>query len=684
MWPVFLFLLISGATFSAAADTHEGLPSSHRDTIHIVAEPELVYQEISEGGVVHFPIHLRDESWEGMVLGGSTPTRCTVDRNTTDAKQWGAVRRGSANIGRDDEATVYVTVSAGIRASPEFFTVDVTCTAGGEEIASFPLTTRMQEYDYITLFRLDPPLTLKPEESFTYSLEVTNNGNRDRVFRGSVETPEGWTLTYPRSLSIPAGQSEIVEITGKAPRDKLWYIYDSSLVEVTYWPDTSPNKAQTENIPFTVNGFYLHPALIPLILLGILSVFLLVLLVAFARRTVEEELLGKPIPPWRIPVEREYLKRLEKEDPDEFYIVRHHLMVEEHASALLWFNHFKGATKKDRRLERRWLKKKKKVGTKNARLEARHERLESRTGRRLRVLPTRRRRVLARLAKKALRDQWREQRKLLKIHRKSVKKIDGLHAKQAKAVEKRHAGEHQKEFKRIERENKKRLKKGEEPLALPDESALEIPEPEFPAVVEVPITPAKQSRYAALAARKNDRFKRRIKRRSSRAGQKIGKKSDKKHERSVRLRENLPPEPETHLYATDEFVSEEQVVVEDARNPMMRLVNLPDMETRDQLNRRRNVYKAAVRKAKEAKDEGKVAKLKSDWEEEKKRLLGRGQREEADGKSPRGAPSTKKPGKQSSSSGGKTALLSRLRQKTPKGDAEATGEPDAGDQNLKE
>jgi hypothetical protein len=83
------------------------------------------------------------------------------------------------------------------------------------------------------------------------------------------------------SLASKPSNKSTVPISGVAPNEKLWYRYDSTLFRVTFHPDGHPDRAETRMIPATVNGFYLHPALIPSIVLILLAMFLFVFLVAF-------------------------------------------------------------------------------------------------------------------------------------------------------------------------------------------------------------------------------------------------------------------------------------------------------------------------------------------------------------------------------------------------------------------
>lgn len=607
----------------------ENVTVPQRDAILSVSVlPESTYAEIPAGGNVRYTLKGEDHRFQGVGLaGGSIQVKCRTTPVDEDTLGWSVNQPGIRLLsGNGDTFETDFQVSTLSRPRPDLFVVDVQCVGlgamGGAVISEFQIGTRVEPYSFMQIRSSDVPST-QPNENFQTMFTIDNRGNRDKLFHGEIKAPPGWDLAYPATVWVPAGGSKDVVISGVAPNDKLYYRYETGLMEVKYWPEDNEGMAQTRSIPATVNGFYLHPALMPLILLGTLAIVMAVFLIVYARRTVEEQVLGKPIPPWRIPIERQSLKRLEREDPDEFYIVRYHLMEEEHQSALLWYRHYKHATRKDRKLERKYLKKANKVEGRVERLNNRQKSLKKRVARRLRVLPARRRRRLAAMEQKALSLQWKEQRGLLKIHKKSVRRIDKLHADKSKKNEKRVAAVFEKEYKKAEKENKKRIKQGLDPLPVPEEPKSETPPPEFPSVVEVPIQGAADSRLTVKFERLNARFNRRIVKRSRRAKRKMDKKASKADQKEVRFKNQIPVRPSTHLYDEDNFVPEHEVVVEDSRPVVNRMLNLPTLEEGDELRRRRSVYRVKIKEASRQEDDREVERLKGQWQEEKSRLRAR-------------------------------------------------------------
>lgn len=626
---VFMVLLVptdGGPVQSAQAQDPLPIGAGTDTGIFIIGVQEKGFETLEENGRAVFPVRFVDVSIESAQLYTTQiPISCSVEDTSENIRGWSYGFELPGTIGRNMEKTINVEIKASIASSPMYFSIGMVCTAGGplngEVIGEFNFTAKLDVYQRFSLQPFGTPPRVNPDDDIQLTVSLSNRGNDMERFVGRVEGPPGFQFEHPPAVLVGPGETEVVEINGVTPRDKIWYRQQMVPIEVTYWPESDPDGEQTRTIGATMGGLYFHPALIPLIILTAAAIVVLAMIVAYARRTVEEQVLGKPVPPWRIPVEREYLKRLEMEDPDEFYIVRYHLMVEEHQSALLWYKHFKHATRKDRKLERKWLKKTEKVKGKSERLRSKQTRLENRMARRLRVLPTARRRRLAVLDKRNLDAQWKEQRRLLKVHEKAVKRIDKIHSASEKKEKKRVMAGFEKERKRAEKENKKRIKQGEDPLPLPEEPALEARDREFPEPVEVPLQSVEDSRFAVKAERTSRRFNKRIARRSKKAKHRMRKKGAKRDEKIGRLKSHIPQKPAGALYQEDEFIPEEEVVVEDSRTRIQRALGIPTMQTRDALRRRRMVYKVKIRQAKKADDLEQVQRLKREYVQERARLL---------------------------------------------------------------
>jgi hypothetical protein len=628
--------------------------------VSIVAYTENAFAQLSENQIAAFTVTIVDQSLESTTAHTSAiPLRCEVVNQTAFERGWSVSYSSPGFITRNQVKTTEVFIGSGVRPAPMEVQVEMACRAGGpvdREIGRFTLTARADVYQRFSLQPVGVVEEARPDSDITIRVRVQNSGNEHTRFIGAVTAPEGWSFSDPPTVMVPPESSVVIEIQGFTPRDQLYYYKSANSIGVTYWPEGQENMEQSLFIPATVNGLYLHPGLVPLVVLGMLAGLMLLLLAIFARRTLEEQILGKPMPPWRIPVEREHLKRLEAEDPDEFYIVRYYLMVEEHRSALLWYHHYKRATRKDRKRERLWLRRKKKVDRRVDRIQRRRARLEERLAKVEAAPAAALARRQRRLEAKALRLAWREQRRLLRIHRRSVRRVDRLHGRRVKALEKAHRREAARELKRVAAENKKRAKKGEELLPAPEVAPLVVPEPQYPDLVEVPIPAVAESVLAVRHERLVRRAERQRRAAEARAGRKRtrrGARFDRKVERQVA---RLPPEPTTHLYDADEFLSEDEVIVQSDRSAVERLLRVPSLEDRDQLRRRRLVMLARVKAAKERGDADAVAAIRAEWREEKRALLGRrkvtastgGAHHEANGEDADAAADGERPGTASS------------------------------------
>lgn len=599
---------------------------AYYENIIIVATARQSFRMVPERGSAVFEIDITDYSLPGAEATKPTPVpvNCGIVNETANPdRKWSMQQTLFPQVRRHGEAVATMTVTALPFTTPEYYSAEVVCIAGapiaGREVGRFNLTARVEEYSYLTLLPVGVPPTAGPDEIVTHTVNLKNNGNQLTTFIGQMDVPPGWRATFPEQVVLRPGESRDLTIQVWTPREKLVYISEAELLQVAYYPADEPGKIRWLPFSVQVSGVYLHPALVPLTVLTVGLVAVLVFFAILARRTVEERILGKPVPPWRIPVEREYLQRLMKEDPDQYYIVRYYLMVEEHQSALLWFEAFKEATKKDRKRESKWYKVKRKQERKVIRLEKAHNKFvagwDKDTDKPGRVAE----RKKHRLERKLRRKERKQQRKVNRKHKKRSKKLVKKHEKRVAKATKKFEKKREKELKKIEKANRKREKKGEEPLPLPE---IEPPTFEEPVVGEpdvIPEVPLMESRYAKRAERLDARAARKRERLLAKRERRIAKDRRRVDIKSEKLRNKIPPEPQTALYAADEYVPEDQVIVEDDRSALAKWLFLPTLEEQDRARRRRQVHRAELQQAQEAGDEEKVARLRQEWADERSR-----------------------------------------------------------------
>ncbi|MBW3581483.1 MAG: hypothetical protein KY455_00135 [Euryarchaeota archaeon] len=610
------------------------------DVVQVGVFTDKQFAFLDEGEIMQVRLTYQDASIQPTAFTKPGITVWCRGQNVTAQGNWAFAPPPPVPLSRGQTAYADFSILSTRRPHPEVFTVQVTCTSAelpGRTIAEFNLTAKAKPYYYTAVEIAEFLQPLSPDQEFQVPIRIKNNGNQLAHYSGEIlQPPVGWTFSKPPDVMIPAGEERIVNVSGIAPRDQLLYLFHSEGVRVNYFPTEDPGKGQVVFVPLTVDGVYVHPALIPLTLLALIILGTLIFMAVLAKRQIEEQILGKPVPPWRIPVERAYLEELEKTDPDEHYIVRHYLMEEEHASALLWYHHFKKATKKDRIAETKWYKTKKKQERKIAKLEKEHVKLSKKWERKIKFLEWRRRRKLKKVDRKLKALNKGLQAKLDKAHKKEVAKLKKRFKKDKKKLRKRqkkaekktlrkHDKAVRKEERKLYRENRKRAKRGDDLLPPP-----EIPEPEMPKLqVEEPQYPERpiaqemllsETKFQKKADRINTRFDKKRARKEAKRDRILARHRARVDGKTQRLLAKVPPEPTTHLYDHDEYVPEDEVIVEDDRSALARWLNIPTLEERELARRRMEVHQAQRIRLKEAGDEEGLKHLEAEWKEERKRI----------------------------------------------------------------
>lgn len=593
-------------------------------TVVIQASPERGFARVGENDLAVFPVRFTDASVQGTEFAAAgIPIRCDVVNQTAGASNWAFIPSAIPALKRHQSFTVDFNVATGPRPSPEFFATVLECRAGypvDDVIGRFTLRAQAEEYVYMTMSPGPPLGTVGPDEQVEFQFTLSNSGSHPKRFNGRVEAPDGWMFPNPPAIVVEPGESKVVNITGWSPRDKMVYISEAQPVRIFYAPDGAEGKEQLVFYSVTMQGVYLHPAIVPFTLLALTLLGVFLWLAILTRRHIEEQILGKPVPPWRIPEEQAYLAELEKEDPDEFYTVRYYLMVEEHRSALLWYEAFKKATKKDRKKETKWVKLKNKQEAKAERVGGKLDKVDRKFDRKVKFARWREGRKVKKLQRKHDRFLAKGQKKIDKKHAKRVKKIEKRHAKTVAKAMKKHDKLVAKETKSVEKENKKRAKRDEGPLPMPELEAPTFDDPVLPEREVLEETGLDKGRYAPKLEKLNGRFDRKVDRIERRRAKKKDRKAEKVERKKGKILDKIPPEPETNLYQENRFVPEDEAVIEEDRSPLERILHVPTLEERERARRRRMVYLAKRQELKEAGDEEALAQLEAEYKAEKKGL----------------------------------------------------------------
>ncbi len=197
--------------------------------------------------------------------------------------------------------------------------------------------------------------TASPDEMVTYEIEFLNLGKDRRAFQVDVVGNTCGLLIATNSFVLEGNERRAIPVTVQAPAEKLYYAQETCPFTIVARSD---DGGISKSVPLSlkVQGTYVDPGWIINAVIVLAVIALIIWLILLAKRRAEEEVLGKPQPPWTLPAEQVYLAELQKKDPQAAYVVRHFLMEDEYASSLMWYKAYKKATKGRRKAERKALK----------------------------------------------------------------------------------------------------------------------------------------------------------------------------------------------------------------------------------------------------------------------------------------------------------------------------------------
>lgn len=256
---------------------------------------------------------------------------------------------------------------------------------------------------------------------------------------------------------LQAGEERVIDLSFIAPREKFWYRGDPATILIEVTP-TNGGAIQSDVHVVEISGIYVSGNLFFLILAMLGQLALLLFFIVFAKRAYERRYLGRPLPPWEIPRERERLRQLKEEDPRAHYVTRYFLMEEEYQSALLWFYAFKKTSKRQLKAQARSIALREKaddveVGEAPTVPASASERLQRRFGRRI----ERRQRAIERKF-----DAW--QGRLERTYDKDYQKRHDAWEKRVEKIEEKANKPYLRARKKWERESGKILAHWERPF----------------------------------------------------------------------------------------------------------------------------------------------------------------------------------------------------------------------------
>ncbi len=378
------------------------------------------------------------ESWNVVI----TPPQVTM--------QPGEQREVRVQFTTDGQGDAYYPVAVNVTARPLY--------TGGEKSGVVNFLAHMEGARALSA-RVQSGFTSQvvgPDETVVFPVQLENLALETRIVGWRVTSNSCNVDVASSSIVLPPRQVVDSQITVQSPSGRIWYFSESCNVVIAA-EATDGSARKTLTLSMKVNGGYFDPQWLINVFWLAVPAALIIWFVVSRKRRVEEEILGKPQPPWTVPSEQVYLAELEKKDPRAAYVVRNFLMEDEYRSALDWYHSYKRATRGERAKERVVIAQEKKL-----------EKWDEKQAKKVAKPARKSNKYSLKLQKKLDRKSRKTYRKAMRKWRKTCKKLD---AKNAKVFEKLHGV--------WEKQQRRAIKKG---TAVPPEPQLDAvdypPEPE--------------------------------------------------------------------------------------------------------------------------------------------------------------------------------------------------------------
>lgn len=387
-----------------------------------------------------------------------------------------------------DVKTSELTISRDTTVGQPFYEINITATFSAEDGSKHVRWMHVTAVtDGLTSFLVSGvgAATLAPRGFYEAEFEIRNLALAPQRFDVTVaNNPCNFDIAVPSGVVVDGRQGssggvEVYSATFQAPDDKVFYLLgEQCAISLAVAPDGRPADAQRAFYTITIEGVQPTFEFVSTLILILLAILLIVLLARKAKRKIEARILQKPQPPWLIPVEALYLKALRQKDPRAYHVVRHHVMEEEHRSALLWFEAYRKATKGARQKQKLILKHEDAYNKWRAKWDKK----------------------IAKPIRKADKFEAKLQKKLDRKARKKTKKVVKSWKQACAKLEAKADAEHAKATKAHEKAAKKAAKRGAGPPSTPTRAAPTLP-PE-PQGVEIPLASHRWSKKAARFRRR--------------------------------------------------------------------------------------------------------------------------------------------------------------------------------------
>ena len=179
--------------------------------------------------------------------------------------------------------------------------------------------------------------TAPPKSITNFQFDITNEGNYREMFGFKVESRDG-LISHLNTQTIVLDPKETKKVNLKVFTPSMFIDFGTPRrIDIYAYSYETNTTIPLGSITVVTQGIYISP-LVGIMAIPIFIVFILLYLLYryWVRR--EQEEFGRPVKPWFIPEEKEYLQELKKKDYKE-YRKTISMMKQEYQSAMLWYKY---------------------------------------------------------------------------------------------------------------------------------------------------------------------------------------------------------------------------------------------------------------------------------------------------------------------------------------------------------
>ena len=246
---------------------------------------------------------------------------------------------------RTDDSAIDYSVVVGIKCTR----IDTLGGEIGESTIYVPVKASPTNFVEMRADRTTKTVGLKSMVYFT--LDIVNNGYYKDVFQFELDAENGLMgLFQEQAIVLNPGETQRVTLGILTP-ETFFDPGTPNKVDVYVYSTGDSARTLVGSLVVYTQGFYISP-LVGIILVPIIVVVILIYLFFFYfREKRDRERYGKPDKPWTIPEEKQYLEELKEKDKAEYERVLQ-MMDDEYRSALLWYESYRRAMKRQEQVEK--------------------------------------------------------------------------------------------------------------------------------------------------------------------------------------------------------------------------------------------------------------------------------------------------------------------------------------------